>query len=279
MFALAALSVAPFVSSVATFGTVSDGARGTLAMINGDADAKRRVARLDDAGFLGGAVARRYAASSAASAALLVAWAIALQARPTAATPGLAGSSAALIWCGAIGAAVVLSYAGAVSRAAVRAARDVSAEVERQLRGFPREHGVAQVPLDYTPSYKSCVELTTTVALRHALWPVALGVGAPLALGGLLWLAFRELSPDLAPRGLSLFVAFAALTALCVALAFDALRATLGSVRRVNRGRDHGTAISADAVSDVFGNAAAPALLLAAEAAAAAALILTPFLR
>ena len=56
----------------------------------------------------------------------------------------------------------------------------------------------------------------------------------------------------------------------------------LGSVRRANRGRESGHAFSssvtADAWSDIFGNAASPALQLLVKATAAAALIITPFL-
>jgi Na+/H+-translocating membrane pyrophosphatase len=169
-----------------------------------------------------------------------------------------------------------------VARAAVRGAREVSAEVERQLRGFPRDHGIAQVPSDYTPSYKTCVELTTTVSLRRTLGPIAAGLAAPVLLGLGLRLAFRSLAPELIAQGLTWFVIVASLTSLTLALAVGAARATLGSVRRSNRGRESGsaflTSITADALSDIFGNAAAPALQLLVKATAAAALIITPFL-
>jgi K(+)-stimulated pyrophosphate-energized sodium pump len=285
MFAMAAISASPFVSSVATLGSIADGARGVVSMSNADAESKRRSSRLDDAGFLGGAVARRYSMFSGALSSLLLAWAIAARGSALVAKssepPSLAVGSA-LAWCGALGAAVVLGYAGSVARAAVRGAREVSAEVERQLRGFPREHGIAQVPSDYTPSYKNCVELTTTVALRRALLPIAAGVVAPLLLGLGLRLAFGGTTRELVAQGLSWFVIVAALTGLTGALAVDAARATLGSVRRANRGRESGhafsTSITADALSDIFGNAAAPALQLLVKATAAAALLITPFL-
>jgi len=284
MFTLAACSVAPFVLSVATLGSIADGARGVAGMSNADGEAKRRSLRLDDAGFLGGAVARRYALFSGALSSLLMAWAISGQGRAAGvASPPSLASSSALAWCGAVGAAVVLGYAGSVARAAVRGAREVSAEVERQLRGFPREHGIAQVPLEYTPSYKSCVELTTSVALRRALLPIAAGMAAPVLLGLGLRVLFRGPAPELVPQGLSWFVVVASLTGLTAALALDAMRATLGGVRRANRGRENGqafsTSITADALSDIFGNAAAPALQLLVKATAAAALIITPFLR
>jgi K(+)-stimulated pyrophosphate-energized sodium pump len=283
MFALAASSVAPFVLSVATLGSIADGARGVAGMSNADGESKRRSGRLDDAGFLGGAVARRYAVVSGAVSSLLMAWAIAEMGRGIsgASPPSLAASSA-LAWCGGLGAAVVLGYGGSVARAAVRGAREVTSEVERQLRGFPREHGIAQVPSDYTPSYKSCVELTTSVALRRALLPIAFGLAAPVLLGLSLRLLFRGPAPELVAQGLSWFVIVATLTGLTTALVLDATRVTLASVRRANRGRESGnaftTSITADALSDILGNAAAPALQLLVKATAAAALIITPFL-
>jgi Na+/H+-translocating membrane pyrophosphatase len=181
-----------------------------------------------------------------------------------------------------VGAVVVLAYAGSVARAAARGAREVSAEVERQLRGFPREHGIAQVPAEYTPSYKQCVELTTVVALRRMLLPIATFITAPLLLGLGLRLLFRGPASELVVQGLSCFVVVASLTGLATALALDAARATLGSVRRANRVRESGpafsTSVTADALSDIFGNAAAPALQLLIKATAAAALLITPFL-
>jgi hypothetical protein len=74
----------------------------------------------------------------------------------------------------------------------------------------------------------------------------------------------------------------ASLTGLIAALAVEGTRVVLGSVRRANRSRDNGTiftaSITADAWSDIFGNAAAPALQLLVKATAAAALIIVPFL-
>ncbi|HEY1534260.1 MAG TPA: sodium/proton-translocating pyrophosphatase, partial [Polyangiaceae bacterium] len=240
VFALAALSLSPYVLSVATLGSVADGARGMASMSNADAELKRRSARLDDAGFLGSAVARQYATFSGALSSLLVAWAIAGEGRGSGSTTS-APFGSALVWCGALGAGVVLSYAGSVARASVRGAREVSAEVERQLRGFPREHGVAQVPGDYTPSYKSCVELTSAVSLRGVLSPIAAGLAAPLLLGVALKLLYRGFAPELPALGLTWFVVVASLSGLLAALAVNATRATLGSVRRANRGRESGS--------------------------------------
>ncbi|MEO6603445.1 MAG: hypothetical protein ABIQ16_26415, partial [Polyangiaceae bacterium] len=95
--------------------------------------------------------------------------------------------------------------------------------------------------------------------------------------------SFHTLAPELVSQGLTWFVIVATLTGLALALALGATRATLGSFRRANAQRREGgsaflSAITADAVSDIFGNAAAPALQLLVKATAAAALIITPFL-
>jgi K(+)-stimulated pyrophosphate-energized sodium pump len=280
VFILAALSLAPFVLSVGTLGSIADGARGIANMTNADSELKRRASRLDEAGFIGAAVARQYALFSGALSTLLMAWAIAGKGSGGAAST--LASAAALPWCGALGGAVMLGYAGSVARTAARGAREVAAEVERQLRGFPREYGVAQVPLDFTPSYKNCVELTSTVALRRAFLPISAYLAAPVILGFTLRVLYRGVAPELVTQGLTWFVVVASLTGLIAALAVEGTRVVLGSVRRANRSRDNGTiftaSITADAWSDIFGNAAAPALQLLVKATAAAALIIVPFL-
>jgi K(+)-stimulated pyrophosphate-energized sodium pump len=283
VFALAALSIAPFVLSIATLGSIADGARGIASMTGADSELRRRSTRLDDASFLGSAIARQYAIFSGGLASLLLAWAIAGQAHAASSASPSAGESSVLSWCGLLGAAVVLGYSGSVARAAVRGAREVSSEVERQLRGFPREHGIAQVPADYTPCYKTCVELTTAISLQRAVAPILVGLGVPLALGLALRALYKNLAPALVTLGLTWFVLIAALTGLTAALCLDAARATLGSVRRANRVREgalnaFSTSITADALSDIFGNAATPALSLLVKATAATALVIAPLL-
>jgi len=277
VFALAALAVAPFALTVAAVGSVADGARGIASLSNAEPDLRRRSARLDDAGFAGAGVARRYAILAGALSALLIAWALGGAHGIDVLPPGT-GEAPVLVWSGALGAAVVLAYAGSVARAAVRGAREVSAEVERQLRGFPREHGSAQIPTDYTPSYKSCVDLLAVSSLRQVLPPIGLALLAPIAVGVLL----RFCAHELVSRGLVAFVVVAALTALASALCLDAARSALGSLRRANRMKDgtaaSATSLNADSWSDIFGNAAGPALSLLVKATAAVALVVTHFL-
>jgi hypothetical protein len=104
----------------------------------------------------------------------------------------------------------------------------------------------------------------------------------PAALGLALRALFRGQAPDLAVAGLSASVLAAAALGLTLALQFDGLRALVGSVRRANRAREGSSlfapSITADAVADVFGNSASPALQLTVKALAAAALVVAPLL-
>jgi len=200
----------------------------------------------------------------------------------TANTGWLSPATPTLVWCGALGAALVLGYAGGAVRAAVRAAREVALEVERQLRGFPRDQGKALIPPEYAPSYKSCEELTARHALAGALPEVGAFLVVPLLLGVALRLMYRSGSPWLLTDGLTSFVVVAAVTGLGAALVVDGARAALGSARRATRPRGsapgYAASVSGDVVADMLGNVAGPAAHLMGKAGAALLLALAPFL-
>ncbi|HVJ15893.1 MAG TPA: sodium/proton-translocating pyrophosphatase [Polyangiaceae bacterium] len=278
--ALAAL--APYAAAVSTFGALADSARGIAGVGALDDDAQRRTARLDDSGFAASAMAQSYfiqlSTVSALGAALALS-ALGLKAQPAG---SLSPATPTLVWCGALGAAFVLAYAGGVARAAVRAAREVALEVERQLRGFPREHGKALIPAEYTPSYRSCEELTSKHALAGALPEVGVFLVVPLLLGVGLRLMYRSGNPWLLAEGLTSFVVVAAITGLGAALVAFGARAALGSARRATRSRgsspEFAASVSGDVVADILGNVAGPAAHLMGKAGAALLLALAPFL-
>jgi len=247
-----------------------------------DADAERRTSRLDDAGFSAAAVAQTYLIVVGCLSALMAAAALPLVSSAHSGVAGVLDASKPVVaWSGALGAAVVLAYAGAAVRTSMRGARGVALEVERQLRGFPRERGLAQVPHDYTPSYRSCIDLTSRAALGRVIPAVASVLLLPAALAGLLSLLYHSHAPGLASQALGAFVVVAALTGLGAALAVDGARAVLGAARRANpRTTSSGFAasVSGDAVADVLGNAAGPAAHMLVKAVALTALAIIPFL-
>lgn len=279
------LAIGPYVLAIGSFGPIADNARGILAMSPGSAvgDAERRTGRLDDAGFSAVAVAQTYLIIVGCLSALLAAAALPLISKAGSGFAGLLDPAQPVVaWSGALGAAVVLAYAGAAVRAAMRGARGVALEVERQLRGFPRERGLAQVPRDYTPSYRSCIDLTARAALGRVIPTVAVALLVPAALAGSLSLIYHGRVPGLALQALAAFVVVAALTGLGAALAVDGARAALNAARRANRPRTTSSgfaaSVSGDAIADVLGNAAGPAAHLFVKAAALTALAIVPFL-
>jgi Na+/H+-translocating membrane pyrophosphatase len=166
-------------------------------------------------------------------------------------------------------------------RSAVRCGREVTSEVERQLRKFPREHGVSLIPSDFSPSYKACIDLSSRLAFVR-LGPQALGalaVPAALALG--LRLGYGGPERTQAVEGLMSCVLFSALTGFAAALAFDVARATLASGCRSARSQASGEPISSvasDGAGDLFGHAAGPATQALLMGTAALCLAAAPFM-
>jgi Na+/H+-translocating membrane pyrophosphatase len=278
---MAMLATAPYLLAVATLGSIADGAQGVAAMAPGAVaeDAERCTARLDDAGFTGRSVAEIHLILTSGMAALLAATTL----------PALFHeelvidlSQPTVVYCGALGMGFVIAYCASGLLSAVRGARSVALEVERQLRGFPREGGLVQVPREHTPSYRAAMDVTVRAALGRALLPVAAVLLGPALLGAGLLFAFRSQAPTLAAEGLVSFVILASITGLCVALAGDATRATLSAARRASRPRGitpaYGAAVSGDVLADLVGNATAPAAHLCAKAASVALLAVHAFL-
>jgi Na+/H+-translocating membrane pyrophosphatase len=278
------LASAPYILALGTFGSISDSARGVAAVSAATVDdgAQRRAGRLDDAGFVATSVAQTYLITVGCLTALLAAAAVPLLGGSGTVAVSIDLTKPAVVWSGALGFAAVLAYAGNAARAASRGARSVAVEVERQLRGFPKQSGVPQVPKDFTPSYRACIEIVARSALERLLPTVAVALLLPVALAVGVRLAFSSGSAVLVRESLSAFVAIGAVTGLAAALAVDATRSTLVAARRMARPRGtsggFSAALTGDAVADLMGNSAGPAAHLLVKAVAASALALAPFI-
>jgi Na+/H+-translocating membrane pyrophosphatase len=279
------LASAPYLLALATFGPVADGARGVSGMSAASisSEAQRRAARLDEAAFVATAVSRTYLVLTGCFAAALAASALgALAQGPAASLPSIDLAKPVVAWSGALGLCAVLAYAGSAARAGTRGARSVAQEVERQLRGFPRDKGRPVIPTDYTPSYRSCVELTAQGALHRLLLPVTAGLLGPAALAVVLSVVYRTRDAALPTEALAAFVIVASVAGLATTLAIDATRATLTAARRASRPSSasggFGASVAGDAVADVMGDAAGPAAQLLVKTIAVVALAVAPFL-
>lgn len=270
---------APFAAAVSAVGTLAEGAPSVAALSGADSEAQRRTARLDEAQPFA-ASARSLLILSAGAAAQLSALAIpALARKPVSLEIGLLDPAVA--WSGALGAALVLAYAGSSARAALRGARDVAMEVDRQLRRFPREQGSAMIPHDFSPSYKACVDIVSRLPLGRGGLTALGALAIPGALALALLLLYSGPENKRAIEGLMSFVLFSGLIGFAAALSLDVARATLTSVCRSARaqaGADPLPASASDGAADVLGHAAGPAVQALVVAAAALALAVAPFL-
>lgn len=275
----ALIGVAPFAFAASSVATIADGAPAIAALTGADPEAHRRAARLDETQSIATS-ARAQLIAAATAAALLAALAIPALAR-TALRVEVGLFEPVVTWSGALGAALVLAYAGASARRAVRGGREVATEVDRQLRRFPREHGISLIPQDFSPSYKACVDLSSRLALSR-LGPQALGALAlPAALALALRLAYGGATEPRAVEGLMSYVLFSALVGFAAALAFDLARATLSAVcrsARSQRGSEPLLTVAGDGAADLFGHAAGPAAQALVMGTAALALAAAPFM-
>jgi Na+/H+-translocating membrane pyrophosphatase len=258
-------------------GATALSARLVSGLTGGDTEAQRRLQRLSDA---------RLSVASPRAQFLLVAAGTALVAAVT--VPGLAARATHLaasvldpvvLWSGALGSALVLAYAGASARAAARGAEGVSLEVLRQLPAMRRAMP-SPVPEDFSPSYKSCVDVATNLSRARTLPHVLLALGLPIALVVVLRALTRSEPASLVVDALVSFVAAAGFTGFAAGLTLDAAHSAVAG-RRLKRAPDGGVvplAAAGEALTAVFGHAAGPAALALALATACVALAIAPFL-
>jgi K(+)-stimulated pyrophosphate-energized sodium pump len=270
-----------YMLALGLFGPIASGAA-SIAALEPDAtrpDA-RRIAALDDAGFESGRVADPFFIALGGAAAIVTGLSIPLVAEPDVHAASLGLSEPAIVWSGVGGAGLVLLVSGLALDIAARASRGTLAEVERQLRTFPREReGKAVVPEGYTPSYRLLIELAGRLSAEGLLWPTLFGLAAPAVLGFGLRLLYT--SSSLAAEGLTAFVVIAAATGLATALATDGAHSVLGAAQRESRpwgdSAGHHPSIGAQ-IGSFFGDMVAPAAHSFPKALAAAALVIAPLL-
>jgi K(+)-stimulated pyrophosphate-energized sodium pump len=279
------LSTAGYVLAVGLFGPIACGAASVAALEpDGSRPDVRAAVALDDAGFEGGRAADPYFIALGSGAVVVTGLSIPLVVTTElgAAPFGLSGSP--IVWSGLIGAALVVVAAGLGLEIAARATRGTVAEVERQLRAFPRSRegdgGVVQVPEGFTPSYKALIDLAARHSAEGLVAPAMVGLLAPPVLGFGLRLLYR--SSGLAAEGLTSFVVIAAATSLATALATDGAHSVLGAAQREIRPRGASAGVDASVaghqIGTFIGDMFAPAARLFAIALAASALVIAPLL-
>lgn len=262
----------PFAVAAGSVGITASAARAFGALGGNDAEAQRRVQRLEET---------RLAALAGRSGLVLTAGATAFFA--ALAVPGLAALPPdahvdllePMVLCSAVlGAALVLAYSGASARSALSGAHRLYVEIERQVGGFPPGPGISRLPEDFSPSYKVCVDTAARLARRRLLTHVVGVFGAPVAFV----LGIRLLGGAEAAESLAGFVVAAGFTGFAAALTLDAAHAVLSWQRPARAAGDAPVAAAGEALALVLGHSAGPAAHALALATACTALTIAPFL-
>jgi Na+/H+-translocating membrane pyrophosphatase len=230
-FVAGVIALAPFALAASGFGLLVDQTRGIATLARLDLEPRARKERLDEASTVGRAIGSTHA-SLALAATLLLGLLALLGAGPLKlqSSLGLAGLSTAG------GVSLVLLFGARSAGSAVAGARLVASEVERQLREFPRQQGIALVPADFTPSYRACVDAAFAAARGASLPEAALLLFTPFLLGLLLKAGSEP--PFLQP--LIGFGVAAVLSGVVYALAARGTQAVLDELRRRTRSNDPG---------------------------------------
>jgi len=247
-FVAGVLATMPFSLAVAGFGLLCDAAHEVATLARLDGDARRRGSRLEEAGVVGLAAASTHASVGLATSLLLGLFTLAeVSALPSQLPRGVALSVVIA------GAALVLTFAARCSRSAVLGAREVAEEIERQLRGFPRRQGAVELPPDFTPSYKACIDTALGAARRSSILESASPLLVPFLVTGIL-VASHGVRPK------SALLAFAGAALLCglpLVLGGRATHAALSELRRRSRASDatgsSSTVVSAHSFGELIG--------------------------
>lgn len=226
-FVAGAVALSPLALAVSGFGLLLDHTRGVAALARLELEPRGRASRLDEAGAVGRAVGSTHALLVLAASLLL--GLLALLGTSTAKLTSLLGFAALATVAGV---SLVLLFGARAAGSAVQGARLVAGEVERQLREFPRQQGVAQVPVDFTPSYRACVDASFTAARGASVPEAAALLVTPFVLALLLKVGAEHPLPE----PLLGFGVAAVLSGVVYALAARGTHAVLGELKRRTRG-------------------------------------------
>jgi K(+)-stimulated pyrophosphate-energized sodium pump len=177
------LTTVAYILAMDTFGPITDNAGGIAEMSHAEEHTRRITDGLDAVGNTTKALTKGYAVGSAALAAFLLFSAYLDKVKEVRGLPLTSHvpvdiSKPEVFIGGFLGIMLVFAFSALAIRAVGKAAGDIIEEVRRQFKERPGIMAGTE-----RPDYARCVDITNQAALREMVFPGALAVAMPIAVG------------------------------------------------------------------------------------------------
>jgi len=186
---------------------------------------QRRLIRLEEATRVASSRAISVQTQCAVGIPLLAACAIGTMAKDSGARSFGTEAFAALAVCSI---AFVMPMALGLATSS-RASKALVNEVRRQLSGFSRDAGLTQIPAEFTPSYRTCVDVAAREATKRLSSTITAVVAPTLMLG--LTLVWLTKSPGLVGQALAMYLGQVAVASCVAGFVFEVASDFAGNVR------------------------------------------------
>lgn len=268
------LGTAAYVLAMDTFGPIADNAGGIIEMSQQPEEVRHKTDRLDAVGNTTKALTKGYAIGSAALAAFLLFAAYLDEVRAYGLHLTAVDISKPQVFvAGLLGAMLIFLFSAMAIRAVGTAAYYVINEVRRQFREHPGIlTGTEQ------PSYRQCVDIVTSGALKQMILPGLLIIGMPIIVG----LIFKQMG--IGAEAIAAFLMVGTIAGILMATvlnnsggAWDNAKKYIETGALGGKGSEtHKAAVVGDTVGDPFKDTAGPSLHVVIKLLSTITLVLAP---